>query len=399
MVVTSLAVVNAGVLVTNDEERGAGLLGRRRDAAVLIEDGRVAWVGATGQLPEQSGTSLLDAGGRCVLPGFVDSHTHLVFAGDRAEDFVAGTSGAPYRPAGIASTVAATRSATSEALAARAASLRREALASGSTTLECKSGYGLTVEDERRCCEVAAGVAEVATFLGAHLVPDGMDARAYLELVTGEMLAACAPFVGFVDAFCESGAFDADETREVLRAARSMGLRGKVHANQLGEGPGVQVAVEEGATSADHCTYLSGRDVDALAASATVATLLPITELATRTASADGRRLLDARCAVAIASNCNPGSGYSTSMPLAVALAVRFQGLTPDEAVLAATAGGARALALDDVGTLRPGARGDLVVLEAPDPVYLAYRPGVDLVAAVVKGGEVVRRREVVTLR
>ncbi len=388
---TSVAVLNAGLVVTNDPQLGDGPLGRLRDAAVVIEDGRVAWIGPSRDLPEQAGRSRLDAQGRCVVPGYVDSHSHLVFGGDRVGDFLASQSGGPYRPQGIAATVAATRATSTEQLTARARALRREALAAGTTTMETKSGYGLRVPDERRCCEVAHAVADVATYLGAHVVPDGSDPDEYLGLATGEMLAACAPHVRFVDVFCESGAFDADAARTVLRSGRAVGLSGKVHANQLGHGPGVRVAVEEGATSADHCTYLEDADVDALAAGATVATLLPITEFATRTAWADGRRLLDAGCAVALASNCNPGSGYSSAMPLAVALAVRFQGLSPDEALHAATAGGAAALGLDDVGRLAVGARGDLVVLEAPDPVYLAYRPGVDLVAAVVKDGHLVR--------
>lgn len=390
---SSLAVLNIGVLASCDPANGDDPLGRREDAAVVVEDGRVAWVGAMRDLPELAADRVLDAGGRCVLPGFVDSHTHLVFAGDRADDFLASTSGEPYEPGGIERTVRATRDAGSEALAAHAHALRAEALRSGTTTIETKSGYGLTLEDERRCCAVARAVADVATFLGAHVVPLGQDEASYVELVTGPMLEACAPDVGFVDVFCEQGAFGEDATRAVLRAGRARGLRGTVHANQLGFGPGVRVAVEEAAASASHCTYLDPADVEALAASGTVATLLPIAEFATRTAPADGRRLLDAGCVVALASNCNPGSSYSTSMPLAVALAVRCQGLAPDEAVLAATRGGAAALALEDAGRISLGARGDLVVLDAPDPLYLAYRPGVDLTFAVVRAGEVVFAR------
>jgi imidazolonepropionase len=387
--VTSTAIVHAGQLVTNDETRGGDLLGSVRDGAVVFEAGRVQWVGESAQLPQGAGDTLVDAEGRCVLPGFVDSHSHLVFAGDRVTDFVASTTGASYEPAGIRSTVRATRSAPTETLAAGARRLRHEALRSGTTTMETKSGYGLTTPDEVRGCAVASDVFDDATFLGAHVVPEEFDddSDAYVALVTGEMLAACSELVRFVDVFCERGAFDEDQARAVLRAGAAVGLHGKVHANQLEEGPGVLVAVEEGALTADHCTYLSGHDVDLLASGTTVATLLPITEFATRTAHADGRRLLDAGARVALATNCNPGSSYSTSMPLAIALAVRHQGLTPDQAIAAATKGGAAALGRDDVGVLRVGARADVVVLEAPSPAYLAYRPGVELVARIFKDG------------
>jgi imidazolonepropionase len=384
------AIVHLGQLVTNDPDLGHGPLGRVADGALLLDAGRIAWIGPTRGLPEAAGDVVVDAEGRCGLPGFVDSHSHLVFAGDRTDDFLASTSGARYTPGGIRSTVAATRAASTEALRAAAARLRNEALRSGTTTMEVKSGYGLTTRDEARCCEIAAQVGDDATFLGAHVVPEEFDGdpASYVALVTGEMLRACAPLVRGIDVFCEAGAFDADQARAVLRAGRDAGLVGRVHANQLGHGPGVRVAVEEGAASADHCTYLDDGDVAALAAGTTVATLLPITEFATRTRYADGRRLLDAGAHVALASNCNPGSSYSTSLPLAVALAVREQGLTPDEAIKAATDGGALALRRDDVGVLRVGARADVLVLEAPDPVHLAYRPGVDLVAMVWKDGE-----------
>jgi imidazolonepropionase len=384
------AIVHVGTLVTNDGEVGRGALGVIDDGAVVLEAGRVAWVGATSALPEGAGDERVDAGGRCALPGFVDSHAHLVFAGDRLADFVATTEGDEYAPGGIRTTVDATRRASTAALERHAQALRHEALRAGTTTMESKSGYGLTVDDEARSCRVARAVADEATFLGAHVVPAELvdDPAGYVELVTGPMLAACAPSVRFVDAFCEDGAFDADQARAVLRAGASHGLLGKLHANQLGRGPGVRVAVEEGCVSADHCTYLVDADVDALASSQTVATLLPLTEFATGSGYADGRRLLDAGARVALASNCNPGSGYSTSMSLAIALAVRELGLRVDEAVLAATVGGATALRRDDVGVLRRGARADVLLLEAPSPAYLAYRPGVDLVAGVWKDGE-----------
>ena len=390
---TSLVVDNIGQLVTNDETLGRGPLGVIERAAVVIEGERIAWTGEHAVLPEAAGDTSIDAGGRCVIPGFVDSHAHLVFAGDRVAEFSARAAGAPYQPGGVLTTVSATRAATTIALSANAESLRREALWGGTTTMECKSGYGLTVVDEQRSCEVAREVADEATFLGAHVVPPEYagDTDGYVGLVIGRMLEACSPSVRFVDVFCEVGAFDADQARAVLAAGIGIGLRAKVHANQLGPGPGVQVAAEAGAVSADHCTYLSADDVDALVSSSTVATLLPLTELATRSPHADGRRLLDAGARVALASNCNPGSGFSSSMPLVIALAVLGLGLSFDEALLAATLGGAIALERDDVGALRPGTCGDLVLLDAPEPAYLAYRPGVDLVAGVWRRGVRVR--------
>jgi imidazolonepropionase len=391
--VTSFVVTNIGELVTNDEARGGGSLGTVERAALVIEDDVVAWIGAAAELPEASGDAVVDADGRCVIPGFVDSHAHLVFAGDRVAEFADRAAGAPYRPGGILTTVTATRAAPTSSLLANAEALRAEALRSGTTTMESKSGYGLTVLDEQRSCEVANAIADDATFLGAHVVPPEFadDPDGYVGLTVGEMLPVCASSVRFVDVFCEDGAFDVDQATAVLRAGIALGLRPKVHANQLGPGPGVQLAVGMGAVSADHCSFLSDADVDALASSSTVATLLPITEFATRSPAADGRRLVDAGARIALAANCNPGSGFSTSMPLAIALAVVTMGLSFDEALLAATLGGAQALARDDVGALRPGAPGDFVLLDAPAPAYLAYRPGVDLVAGVWRRGVRVR--------
>ena len=385
---SSTALVNIGVLATCDRSIGHGVAGLRRDAAMVIADGTVRWVGASASVPEGIDETV-DVAGRCVVPGFVDSHTHLVFAGDRADEFAARAAGERYRAGGILRTVTETRGATTEALAALARGRRDVALRQGTTTIESKSGYGLTCIDEARSCDVANDVADVATFLGAHVVAPEFadDPDGYVALVCGAMLEACAESVEFIDVFCERGAFDADQARAILSAGSAAGLRGKVHANQLGHGDGVRVAVEAGAVSADHCTYLDDADVEALAGSSTVATLLPITEFATRTAYADARRLLDAGATVALASNCNPGSGYSTSMALAIALGVREQGFSPDEALAAATLGGAAALGRSDVGHLAPGARADLVVLDAPTPVHLSYRPGMDLVAAVWRDG------------
>jgi imidazolonepropionase len=360
------------------------------DAALVIDDGRVAWTGPARHAP--AADQAADLGGRAVLPGFVDSHAHLVFAGERSAEFAARMAGEQYAAGGIRTTVAATRAATDDQLSANLHHLAQEMLAQGTTTLECKSGYGLTVADERRSVTLAAEVTPEVTFLGAHVVPPefASDPGRYTDLVRGPMLAACAAHARWVDVFCERGAFGVDEARAVLTAGLAAGLTPRVHANQLGPGPGVQLAVELGAASADHCTYLTGADVDALAGGGTVATLLPGVEFATRSPYPDARRLLDAGVTVALATDCNPGSCFTSSMPLCVALAVREMRMTTQEAVWAATAGGARALRRADIGHLAAGARADLVVLDAPSHVYLAYRPGVPLVAAVWQAGELV---------
>jgi imidazolonepropionase len=388
----SLLLANISELVTNDGTGpgGPGAFASVPDAALLIEGGRVAWTGPSVRAP--AADEWIDCGGRAVLPGFVDSHAHLVFAGERSAEFAARMAGTPYQAGGIATTVAATRAASDDRLRVNLRTLAAEMLAQGTTTFECKSGYGLTVADERRSVALAAEVTPEVTFLGAHVVPPefAADRDGYLDLLCGPMLAACAPQARWVDVFCERGAFGADEARAVLTAGQGAGLVPRMHANQLGAGPGVQLAVELGAASADHCTYLTGADVDALAAGGTVATLLPGVEFATRSPYPDARRLLDAGATVALATDCNPGSCFTSSMPLAVALAVREMRMTTQEAVWAATAGGARALRRDDVGRLRPGARADLMLLDAPSHVYLAYRPGVPLVGAVWRDGELV---------
>jgi len=303
--------------------------------------------------------------------------------------------GQPYQAGGIRSTVQATREASDAQLRANTSRLAGEMLRQGTTTLECKSGYGLTVADERRSVALAAEVTPEVTFLGAHVVPpefDG-DPDGYLALVCGPMMAACAPHARWVDVFCERGAFGAGEAAAVIAAGRAAGLLPRVHANQLGQGPGVRLAVESGAASADHCTYLSDADVDALATGTTVATLLPGVEFSTRHPYPDARRLIDAGATVAIATDCNPGSCFTSSMPFCVALAVREMRMTTQEAVWAATAGGARALCRVDIGHLGIGARADLVLLDAPSHAYLAYRPGVPVVAAVWRDGELAAGR------
>jgi imidazolonepropionase len=386
--VTALVVDRIGALVTNDPALGDGPLGIVRDAALIVEAGRVAAVERAGA----AGDSRIDAAGRAVIPGFVDSHTHLVFAGDRGDEFAARMAGAPYAAGGIRVTTDATRAATREQLAALAAARLREAHRAGITHLEIKSGYGLETEAEERSCAVAAELTDDVTFLGAHVVPAEYDGRAdeYVALVTGDMLAACAPHARWIDVFCETGAFDADQSRTVLEAGRAAGLGLRVHGNQLGPGPGVRLAVELGAASVDHCTYLDDADVGALAGSDTVATFLPATDFSTRQPYPDARRVIDAGAAVAIATNCNPGSSYTTSMAFCLALAVREMRMTADEALAAATLGGARALRRTDVGRLSPGARADLAILDAPSHSHLVYRPGVPLVAATLVGGELV---------
>jgi len=359
------------------------------EAALVLAEGRVVWSGPRTQAPPCD--RRLDADGGCVLPGFVDSHTHLVFGGDRAEEFQARLAGAAYAAGGIATTVAATRATPTAELARRAHRLADEALRSGTTTLEVKSGYGLTVADELRCLQAAAAVTPHRTLLGAHVVPDGTTAAEYVDLVAGPMTAACAGQATGVDAFCERGAFDAEQCRQVLLAGAALGLTVHVHANQLGPGPGAQLAAALGAASADHCTHLSDGDLTALRDADVTAVLVPAAEFSTRSVYAPARRLLDAGVTVALATDCNPGTSFTTSMPFVIALACRELGMSPTEAVRAATLGGASALRQDEVGHLRPGARADLIVLDAPAESWLAYRPGVDLLRHVVRGGELVR--------
>ncbi|MGW3963184.1 imidazolonepropionase [Amycolatopsis sp. NPDC005003] len=380
----AVLITGIGELTTNDPA-----LGRLTDAALVLDGSRVAWVGPAKEAP--AADERVDVEGRAVLPGWVDSHTHLVFAGDRTAEFEARMAGKPYTAGGIAITVGATREASDEELAAN---LRRhvdEAARQGTTCLETKTGYGLTVADEARSARIAGEVADEVTFLGAHLVPPGADAESYVDLVCGEMLDAVAGSVRWADVFCETGAFDEAQSARVLKAAAERGLGLRVHGNQLGEGPGVRLAVELGAASVDHCTYLADADVEALAASETVATLLPACDLSTRQALAPARRLLDAGAKVALASNANPGSSYTTSMAFCVATAVLQMRMTIEEAVWAATAGGAQALRRADVGVLRPGARADVHVLDAPSVTHLAYRPGVPLTNMVWRAGERVR--------
>ncbi|HKC29046.1 MAG TPA: imidazolonepropionase [Jatrophihabitans sp.] len=374
-------------LVTNDPTVGVGPLGVLTDAAIVVDARRIVWVGSVAAAP--AADERVDLGGRTVLPGFVDSHTHLVFAGERADEFAARMAGEPYDGGGIASTVAATRAASDDELRRLLRTRIAELRAQGTTTVEIKSGYGLRRADELRTLQLAREVTDETTFLGAHVVPPGIDRDDYLREVTGPMLDACAPHARWIDVFCEPGsphAFDADEARAVLQAGAARGLGLRVHGNQLAPGPGVQLAVEVGAASVDHCTHLTDADVDALAAGRTVATLLPGVEFSTVSPYPTARRLLDAGVTVALATDCNPGTSYTSSMPFVIALAVREMRMTPDEAIWAATAGGAAALDRTDIGWLVPGARADLAVLDAPSRLHLPYRPGVPLASTLDHG-------------
>lgn len=385
----TLMIDRIGELVTNDPTLGEGPLGVIRSAAVVIDDERIVWVGRRSDVRGDAADDYLDTAGRAVLPGFVESHAHLVFAGDRTDDFVARMAGQPDAAGGIRATIAQTRAASQTELSTNLTRLVAEYLAQGTTTIECKSGYGQTVADELRAVRIAGEITPEATLLAAHVVPPEYAGRPgdYVDLIVDEMIPRCAPYARWIDAFCEVGAFDPDQTRVVLEAGRAAGLGVRLHANQLAHGPGVRLAAELGAASVDHVCHIDDQDIEVLADSDTVATLLPAAEFATRNCYPDARRLLDAGVTVALGADCNPGTSVTTSMPFCIVLAVRELRMTPSEAVWAATAGGARALRRPDIGLIAPGALADLVVLDAPSHVHLAYRPGVPLISAVVLQG------------
>lgn len=385
---TTTLITGISELVTNNGPRWE--LGVIPDAAVLVDDGRIAWTGTAGSAPEAE--RRVDVGGRAVIPGFVDSHSHIVFSGDRSAEFTARMAGESYTGGGIATTVAATRAASDDALRERARTLVAESRAQGTTLIEVKSGYGLNTEQEARLLRIAGEVTDEVTFLGGHVVPaefrDNPDA--YVDLVTGAMSDVCAPLAKWGDVFCEPHspvAFDEDQSRAILTSARDRGLGLRVHGAQLGPGPGPKLAVELGAASIDHATFLTDGDIDLLAQAASdngpVVTYLPVVEFSTRQPYPDARRAIDAGIPVAIATDCNPGTCYSNSMSAAMAIAVRDMGMTPDEALWAATAGGAQALRRDDVGRIVPGARADLAVINAPSRDHIVYRAGVPLVSAL----------------
>ena len=388
-----LALTGISSLVTNDSSLERGKLGIIENAALVVgDDQRVQFVGEATNLPREFNSIAIDINGRAVIPGFVDSHTHLVFGGDRAEEFEARMSGKPYSAGGIRTTVAATRNSNNDVLVANARRLASEALQTGTTTLETKSGYGLSVVDELRSLQVANAITTESTFLGAHVVPAESQVNAYVDLVCGEMLAQCAPHAKWIDVFCDRGAFEVDHARAILQAGAKAGLGLRIHANQLQHGGGVQLGVELGVASCDHCTHLDQADITALADTKgkTVATLLPTAELCTRSKFPDARRLIDAGVTVALASDCNPGSSYTTSMPLVISLAVLNMNMTCDEALWSATAGGAAALRRSDIGNLAVGSHADFAILNSRSHIHLAYRPGVKLIDAVYSRGQLV---------
>ena len=370
---TSTLISNIGELVTNSDKK----LGLINNAALVIENGKVVWVGATSKAP--GADSRIDAEGGCVTPGFVDSHTHLVFSGDRSKDYEARMSGASYATGGINTTVAATRAASDDELRSnlkQRLNLMRE---SGITTVEIKSGYGLDIETEARILKIAREFTTETTFLGAHVVPKEFAERRgeYIDLVKGKMLDACAPNSKWIDVFCDQGAFTVDEAREIINAGIAKGLKGRIHGNQLGDTGGAELAAELGLASVDHCTYISNSTIERLAAQKVVATLLPGAEFFTRSPYPNARRFLDAGVEIALATDCNPGSSYLTSMPIAISIAIREMNLNPMEALYAATRGGATALQREDLGHLSIGATANLVIWGAPSYLHIPYRMGV----------------------
>jgi imidazolonepropionase len=385
--VSSVAFTNIATLVTNDPSIGNGDLGLLQNATVVVENGLISAISTS--IP--SGVDQeIDCSGKTVLPGFVDSHSHLIFAGDRADEFSARAHGQKYTAGGIASTVKATRLATDSTLHTNAQRLLDEALTTGTTTMEIKSGYGLTEKDELRSIEIAAQFTDETTLLAAHVIPEEFASNpdAYVKLMTESIIPASR--AKWIDVFCDRGAFSVEQSEVILRSGIAHGMLPRIHANQLEAGKGVQLAVALNAASADHLSNSSSADIELLASSQTVATLLPGAEFSTHLQSNLGRKFLDAGATVAIASDCNPGSSYTTSMPFCIAAAVSLLGFTVEEAVLAATLGGAKALRRDDIGQLRIRNRADLVLLTAPSYIHLAYRPGVNLVHSTYKSGRAV---------
>lgn len=379
---TTRVVCNIAELTTNDPSLGDETkLGRLHDAALVVDDDIVLWVGRNGEAPDAD--EMIDAQGRAVIPGFVDSHTHLVFAGERSDEFEARMAGLRYDGGGIMRTVSATREATREDLVEGTRRRVAELVAGGVTTIEIKSGYELTVDGERRLLEVASTFTDDVTWLGAHVVPReyAADRDGYIELLMTTMLEECAPHAKWADVFCDRGAFSVDEARAILEAARAKGLGLRLHGNQLAHGGAIALAVDLDCASVDHCTFVEETDIDLLSGSATVATLLPGAEFSTRSPYPSARRLLDADVTVALATDCNPGSSYVTSMGFIIAVAVREMNMTVDEALWATTKGGALALRCDEVGHLGIGARADFAILDAPRAAHLAYRPGGRVVA------------------
>ena len=386
---TKTLFTNIGSLVMPAAE--VGVLETLSNAAFVVEEGLIAWVGEASAAPGCD--SVVDVAGKCVIPGFVDSHAHLMFAGSREQEFEARMAGVSYSAGGIKTTVAKTRAATDEELRANAQKLISECYQSGVTHFEIKSGYGLDVETEVRSLKIAREFTEDTTFLGAHVVPADQDPNKYIELVSTTMLDAVQPYAKWIDVFCDRGAFTLAQTRKVLEAGIAKGLLPRLHANQLEDLGAIALAVELDCASVDHCTHLSDKDIELLAGSNTVATLLPGAEFSTRSTYPDAKKLFAAGVTVALATDCNPGSSFTTSMPFCIAVAVRDMGFTIDQAVWSATRGGALALRDSARGTLSVGSRADFAVLDAPNHLFLAYRPGVQLVASTYVAGKKVYGR------
>jgi imidazolonepropionase len=386
---SDLLVTDIGCLVTNEAAIDGTTLGIIHDAAFAVTDGKVSWVGSRSEVKVSEHQSVVSANGKTVIPGFVDSHNHLIFAGDRAAEFSARMQGQPYAAGGINYTVEQTRSASDEELRKNVASLVIEGLTSGTTTVEIKSGYGLSIADEQRSLKIAREFTDETTFLGAHVVPAEFKSapEEYVAMVCGPMLEAIAPYAKWIDVFCDRGAFSPDQTRQILKAGIAKGLLPRLHANQLEPGEGIKVGVELGAASVDHISHFNDSDIAALANSKTVATFLPGAEFSTRSKYPDAQPIFEAGIDVAIASDCNPGSSYTTNMPLMIALAVREMFFTPEQALWSATKGGALALRRDDVGRLSVGAKADFSILSSDSYLHLAYRPGVNLIEQVWRNG------------
>jgi imidazolonepropionase len=386
---SNLLVTDIGCLITNEASIDGTPLGIINDAAFAVTDGRVSWVGARSGVNASDYQNVISANGKAVIPGFVDSHNHLVFAGDRAIEFSARMQGQPYEAGGINYTVEQTRRASDEELRGNVSALVKEGLISGTTTVEIKSGYGLSIADELRSLEIAREFTDETTFLGAHVVPSEFKSAPedYIAMVCGPMLDAVAQHAKWIDVFCDRGAFSPDQTRQILKAGIAKGLLPRLHANQLEPGEGIKVGVELGAASVDHISHFDDSDIAVLANSNTVATFLPGAEFSTRSKYPDARPMFSAGIQVAIASDCNPGSSYTTNMSLMVALAVREMFFTPEQALWSATKGGALALRRNDVGYLSVGAKADFTILSSNSYLHLAYRPGVNLIEQVWRNG------------
>lgn len=374
--------------MTNSPELGEGLLGLSQGTTLVLEDGKVAAL--SNRTPEGI-DEVIDCAGKTVIPGFVDSHTHLVFAGDRSAEFAARSRGEKYSAGGIRTTVAATRAASNTELTNNAQSLLDEALLQGTTTVEIKTGYGLTLRDELRSLDVASTFTNETTLLAAHVIPGEYvnNSDGYVDLIINEIIPAS--MAKWIDVFCDEGAFSPEQTRAILLAGKRAGMLPRIHANQLSRTSAVSLAIELGAASADHLSASTDSDIEALAASKTVATLLPGAEFSTQHEGKLGRRFLDAHAQVAIATDCNPGSSFTISMPFCIAAAVSLLGFTVEEAVHAATAGGAAALRRSDIGNLAIGSTADIAILKSPSYIHLAYRPGANLIETTLKSGRKVK--------